>query len=138
MKEHTKMPRGDQTGPTGMGKMSGRGAGYCAGFGVQGRENNAHGRRLVRGFFGDHSFRSDGFGGGGRGWWNRLFALDQPEWIRFRGGAAPNRDQTAGQKSDPEMEKQGLQNQAQILREELDLIEKRLAEIKTGTAERQP
>lgn len=26
------MPRGDGTGPLGMGPMTGRGAGYCAGF----------------------------------------------------------------------------------------------------------
>jgi len=28
------MPRGDGTGPMGMGPMSGRGAGYCAGYGM--------------------------------------------------------------------------------------------------------
>jgi hypothetical protein len=102
------MPRGDQTGPMGMGRMTGRGAGYCAGFGVRGRENNAPGRRLEMGLLGDHGFRNRGFGGGGRGWWNRLFALDQPRWMRFRGCAMPNRYQMAGQKSDPEMEKHAL------------------------------
>lgn len=29
------MPRGDRTGPMGMGPMTGRGAGYCGGFGAQ-------------------------------------------------------------------------------------------------------
>lgn len=42
------MPRGDGTGPMGMGPMTGRGAGYCAGYGVPG-------------------FMNPGFGGGGRG-----------------------------------------------------------------------
>ncbi len=31
------MPGGDQTGPMGMGPMTGRGAGYCNGFAVPGR-----------------------------------------------------------------------------------------------------
>jgi hypothetical protein len=137
MKEHTKMPRGDGTGPMGMGGMTGRGAGYCAGFGAQGRENTARGRGLGIGFLGGHGYRNRGFGGGRRGWWNRLFALDPPGWMHFGGCAAPNRYQTTDQKPDPEMETQVLQNQAKILRERLDSIEKRLAEIKTGTAEQQ-
>ena len=33
------MPFGDGTGPRGMGPMSGRGAGYCAGFGRPGFTN---------------------------------------------------------------------------------------------------
>jgi hypothetical protein len=57
--------------------------------------------------------------------------------MRFGGCAAPNRYQTTDQKPDSEMETQMLQNQAKILREQLDSIEKRLAEIKTGTAEQQ-
>ena len=37
------MPRGDGTGPMGMGPMTGRGAGYCAGFRVPGYANPARG-----------------------------------------------------------------------------------------------
>lgn len=33
------MPRGDGTGPAGLGSMTGRGAGFCAGFLAPGREN---------------------------------------------------------------------------------------------------
>jgi len=33
------MPRGDGTGPMGMGPMTGRGAGFCAGFAVPGYAN---------------------------------------------------------------------------------------------------
>ncbi|NLV49386.1 MAG: DUF5320 domain-containing protein, partial [Clostridiales bacterium] len=33
------MPRGDGTGPMGMGRMTGRGAGYCAGFAAPGYSN---------------------------------------------------------------------------------------------------
>jgi len=33
------MPRGDRTGPAGMGPMTGRGAGFCAGFNMPGFMN---------------------------------------------------------------------------------------------------
>jgi hypothetical protein len=33
------MPRGDRTGPMGMGARTGRKAGYCSGFGVPGYAN---------------------------------------------------------------------------------------------------
>jgi len=39
------MPFGDGTGPRGMGPMTGRGAGYCAGFGQPGFANWIPGRR---------------------------------------------------------------------------------------------
>ena len=38
------MPRGDGTGPMGMGSMTGRGAGYCAGFPSPGFMNPIGGR----------------------------------------------------------------------------------------------
>lgn len=37
--EVTEMPRGDRTGPAGRGPMTGRGAGYCAGYPVPGFMN---------------------------------------------------------------------------------------------------
>jgi len=43
------MPRGDGTGPMGMGPMTGRGAGYCAGFGMPGYMNPGSGRGYGRG-----------------------------------------------------------------------------------------
>ena len=38
------MPCGDGTGPMGMGPMTGRGAGFCGGFGAPGFMNAAPGR----------------------------------------------------------------------------------------------
>ena len=38
------MPRGDGTGPAGMGPMTGRAAGYCAGYPVSGYMNPIPGR----------------------------------------------------------------------------------------------
>lgn len=46
------MPRGDGTGPLGYGRMSGRGMGYCAGFGAPGYmfAYPGGGRMMRRGF----------------------------------------------------------------------------------------
>lgn len=42
------MPGGDGTGPAGMGSMTGRAAGYCAGYAVPGYMNPAAGRGSYR------------------------------------------------------------------------------------------
>jgi hypothetical protein len=54
------MPAGDRTGPAGFGPMTGRAAGYCAGYPVPGYANPVGGR----GYFGYGRGRR----GGGRGW----------------------------------------------------------------------
>jgi RNA polymerase-interacting CarD/CdnL/TRCF family regulator len=54
--------------------------------------------------------------------------------MRFGAYAAPYLYHSPYQKPDPEMEKQALKNQAQLLKEELDFIEKRIAEIETEAA----
>lgn len=58
------MPRGDRTGPTGMGSRSGRGAGYCAGAGQPGVVS-----AFGRGFFGRGRGLCNWFGGFGLGGW---------------------------------------------------------------------
>ncbi|MFI5337927.1 MAG: DUF5320 domain-containing protein [Opitutales bacterium] len=73
MKEGTTMPRGDRTGPMGLGPMTGRGAGYCAGSGVPGFMNPA-GRGGFRGR------------GGGRGWRHWFHATGLPGWARAEWG----------------------------------------------------
>ncbi|MBN1152457.1 MAG: DUF5320 domain-containing protein [Dehalococcoidia bacterium] len=65
------MPRGDGTGPMGMGPMTGRGAGYCSGAGAPGFMNPSPGWGYGRGY-------GRGFGlglgrGGGRGFAARGF-----------------------------------------------------------------
>ncbi|MCK4313588.1 DUF5320 family protein [Candidatus Bathyarchaeota archaeon] len=58
------MPRGDRTGPQGLGPMTGRAAGYCAGYPVPGYMNPipGYGRGFGRGW-------GRGYGRGfGRGW----------------------------------------------------------------------
>ncbi|MCX6843601.1 MAG: DUF5320 domain-containing protein [candidate division WOR-3 bacterium] len=119
------MPGGDRTGPVGMGPMTGRAAGNCAGYGVPGYANPVFGRGFGRGCgFGG----GRGFGGGGRGrrhWFN---ATGVPGWMRFGGYAAPY------PAPDAETEKQALKSQADAIRTELDAVDKRIAEIEAGAA----
>lgn len=124
------MPRGDGTGPRGLGAMTGRAAGFCAGFGVPGYMNAMPGRG---GGFGMGFGRGRGFGGGGRGWRNRFFATGQPGWMRFDAYAAPQGYPLSYPGPDPEMERQTLRKQADVLESELNLIRKRLAEMEAGT-----
>jgi hypothetical protein len=66
------MPFGDGTGPMGLGPMTGRGAGFCAGFGMPGSTNPMPGYPQPYGYA--HSAPvwlrwGYGFGHGfGRGW----------------------------------------------------------------------
>jgi hypothetical protein len=63
--EVKEMPRGDRTGPSGLGPMTGRAVGYCAGYPFPGFMNptRSFGRGLGRG-------RGRGWGRGfGRGFW---------------------------------------------------------------------
>ncbi len=108
------MPRGDGTGPRGMGPMTGRGAGYCAGFTVPGFANTGRGPGFGRG---------RGCWGGGYGWRNRFYATGQPGWMRF-GAMNP-----LPQNPDPEWEKQALKNQADALQAELAAVQERLANL---------
>ncbi|MFZ1946189.1 MAG: DUF5320 domain-containing protein, partial [bacterium] len=117
------MPGGDRTGPMGMGPMSGRGAGYCAGYGVSGYMNPAMGRGLGMG-------RGRGGFGGGRGWRHRYYATGLPGWARFAGGmapyVAPHVWGVPYREPDPEVEKQVLRDQAEMLESELAALKKRL------------
>jgi len=101
------MPRGDSTGPLGMGPMTGRRAGYCAGYNMPGYSNNACGR------------------GGGFRRRNRFFATGMTGRTPFGSFAA------SFQQADPETEKQALKSQAEYLQSEMDAIKKRLDELIT-------
>jgi len=72
------MPRGDGTGPAGMGPMTGRAAGYCAGYSVPGYMNPIPGRG---GFWGTGAW------GRGRGYRHMYYATGLPYWAR--GAYAP-------------------------------------------------
>ena len=66
------MPRGDRTGPRGFGPMTGRGAGFCAGYTMPGYMNPVPG----------WGFGGRGSGGRGRGWRNQFYATGLPGWAR--------------------------------------------------------
>jgi hypothetical protein len=108
------MPRGNRTGPAGMGPMTGRGQGYCAGYDVPGYANPVPRFGL-------------GWRGGGRGRRHQFL----PGWARF--GYAPARHYGPGWRPVTEDEEvELLKNQAQVLQQELDAIAKRLAELEKG------
>ncbi|MBW2108355.1 MAG: DUF5320 domain-containing protein [Deltaproteobacteria bacterium] len=113
------MPRGDRTGPTGMGPRTGRAAGFCAGYGMPGYANPGFCRGFGAGL-------GRGFGGVGRGRRNRFYATGQPGWARSAWASPTAADVNS------ESERQALRSQARALKADLDLINKRLAEIDAG------
>jgi len=109
------MPLGDRTGPAGLGPMTGRGAGYCAGYSVPGYMNPIPGR----GFFG----RGRGwFGrGGGRGFgWRRS---GYPYGVSY-GYGVPYPERIS-----PEEEANMLAEQTKALENELEAVKKRIKEL---------
>ncbi len=105
------MPGGDRKGPNGMGPMTGRGAGLCAGYATPGYMNPGYG-----GGFGCYGRGT----GGGRGWRRQYYATGLPCRARYD-GHVPYQNQ------DPALESEMLKRQADELRSQLDLIEKRIS-----------
>ena len=121
------MPRGDGTGPSGMGPMTGRAAGYCAGYEAPGY--------ATPGFGGGRGYGM----GGGRGRRNMYYATGLPGWARAGGYAAPMAPiAPVGPyaQPDPEFQKQTLKSQADALQAQLDLVMKRIADLETSGAEK--
>lgn len=124
------MPGRDRTGPMGTGAMSGRGAGYCAGYGTSadtwgaGRSRRMGGMGYGRGAaMGDRC--GAGFGRSRRRWFSPM------PWLRrfgFGGGMAD-----AYQAPNPELERQALRRDAEALQVELEMIQQRLAQMEDGT-----
>ena len=113
------MPRGDGTGPAGMGPMTGRAAGFCAGFGVPGYANPVGGR----GYWG----RGGGFGRGrGFGWGRAGYGI--PAWDAAGYPSAPYPAPFA-QAPTPENELAELKQQADYFQDSLDEIKKRMEEL---------
>jgi len=103
-----------------MGPMTGRGAGYCGGFGAPGYSNPGAGRGMGLG---------RGFRGGGRGCRNCFFAAELP-------GRIPYGRRLFFGSVNPEDEMRVLKSQADMLKQQLKVLEERIAE-KTGDKEQE-
>ena len=115
-KKVINMPRGDGTGPDGMGPMTGRSAGFCVDHQVPGNANP----------IGGHRYWGRGRGqGGGRGWRHWFHATGLPGWARanfgYSGPVAPT--VTA------EQELAELKQQAEFLQNNLGQISERIEQL---------
>lgn len=114
------MPGGDGTGPAGMGPMTGRAAGYCAGYRVPGYANPVGGRRPF------------GFGrGAGRGFRNRYYATGVPGWRRAPYGWDAPQGYYAQPDSQEEM--QFLRDQADFLKKQLEDVQNRISTLESNS-----
>jgi hypothetical protein len=115
--------------------MTGRAAGYCAGYSAPGFASSPGGRSFGagRGFSGRR-------GAGGRGYRNWYNATGLPGWQRYNMGmpawggvvappVGPYAVPYAGQALAPDQEKEMLAEQADILRQQIDEIQARLDEL---------
>jgi hypothetical protein len=111
------MPRGDGTGPAGMGPMTGRASGYCAGYAMPGFMNTFPGWGRGMGY-GRGAGRGFGRGmGWGRGWGYPAAPYTMP--VPYETAAAPQ--------DEVEM----LKEQAKYFGEAMEGIKKRITEIET-------
>jgi len=125
------MPYGDGTGPQGVGPMTGRGAGYCAGYSAPGYMNSAYGRGFWgrgRGWFGRG-------GGRGRGYRHWFHATGMPGWARagyggFYGPAAFPYMPEMNAKDEMNM----LKDQAKMLQDQLKDIQERISTLEKTEA----
>ena len=125
------MPGGDRTGPMGMGPMTGRAAGYCAGYPVPGFMNPMGGRGFGGGGFGRGGGR--GFGRGwGRGW--GFGSYGYPAWGEGYGyGGVPAPVPTPVATSGIELDT--LKAQAEYFENSLGEIRKRIEELESQQQE---
>jgi len=109
------MPRGDRTGPVGQGPMTGRRAGYCAGFAAPGFANGGGwGQGLGQGWR-----RGPGWGRGyGRGWLGYTVPAYSPP--------APGNWPLGGPVMDSDSQLRALRSQAEQMRSMLSQIEEQI------------
>ena len=108
------MPAGNGTGPVGMGPMTGRGAGFCAGYSMPGYANPTYGRGRSHFGFG----RGRGFFGRGRG-----------QGFGRAWGYAPY-DYPTSAKDEASM----LKEQAKFMQSEIDAMNSHIKELESTQA----
>ena len=116
------MPRGDGTGPRGLGPMTGRAAGYCAGYPIAGFTNPyvgrpglgfGYGRGLGRGL-------GRGYGRGFRSGYAYPISYVPPVY----GGGGFYQPS-----AEPKQEMEMLAEEAKFIKEQLEAINKRITEL---------
>jgi hypothetical protein len=122
------MPRGDRSGPMGMGPRSGRAAGYCAGYPVAGYANPLPGRGAYGG----------GGGRGGRGHRNWYYATGLTGWQRAAQGwypaqsAATDIYPNSTMQTTPQEEAGILRSQIEQLERNIEVARKRLEDLESS------
>jgi len=125
------MPAGNGRGPIGSGPMTGRGAGYCAGYSVPGYANAARGG----GYYGFGRGRS-----GGRGCGNRFFDAERP----YRGRKFQNSPFTFGFEYpytqfefSADAEAKMLKEQAEFMQKNIEALNERIRQLESLSAGKQ-
>jgi hypothetical protein len=126
------MPYGNGAGPAGMGPMTGRGAGFCAGYGQPGYMSPLPGRGARpyggRGMFGRH---------GGQRFLNGYYAAGMTGWQRAAAGypaaygILPAYDNPA-----PEQELAVLRNQIKFMEDSVKKTQERIQELEQQAPEK--
>jgi len=110
-----------------MGPMTGRAAGYCAGYAAPGFANPVGGRGFGFG-------RGMGWGRG-RGRRNGFYATGLPGWQRFGAAAPPAAAAPYAAGAAPEQQIELLKGQAEYLADALDGVRQRIDEIEKRQAD---
>lgn len=117
------MPRGDRTGPMGMGMRTGRGAGYCSGIDRPGYATADCGWRYGSGGGRGRGFRGAGLGRG------RGARFERPWRGAWPHGGGDQVDPRVHGPQDPETEMRLLAREAEDLQTQLNAVQKRLKDI---------
>jgi len=129
------MPGGDRRGPSGFGPMTGRGAGFCAGYNMPGYMNPAVGGGFRGGGFGRGGGRGfgRGYGAGGYRGGSRFFGAGFPAGMGqgyYGADAAPQYVVPPMAEITKDQEMEYLAGQADYLKQGLESITKRINELK--------
>lgn len=116
------MPAGDGTGPVGLGPMTGRQAGYCAGYSLPGYMSPMPGRGRGMG----HGWGRGRGGGRGRGWGYSYYPMGAVGVPPVYGAAPHYAPLSAAQ------EAQALKAQAEHFEGALGEIRKRIVELEAA------
>ena len=125
------MPRSDGTDPGGMVPMTGRGAGFCAGYSVPGYANPVGGRGMGMGWGRGRGF-GRGFGWGRAGYGFPVYGSAVNPYAYggtvnpYAYGGVPFAPTVA-----PQQELDGLKGQAEYFEDALDGINKRIEELES-------